>query len=68
MNSFFTFLYGLINPLEPAEEETEERGGSRRVVDLQDDDEEEEDEQRGSAAEDHGKPGQKIVIVGLQNQ
>lgn len=67
MNSFFTFLYGLINPLEPAEE-TEERGGSRRVVDLQDDDEEEEDEHRGRAAKDHGKEGQKIIIVGLQNQ
>uniref|UniRef100_A0A3Q3JVA0 Aspartyl beta-hydroxylase/Triadin domain-containing protein n=1 Tax=Monopterus albus TaxID=43700 RepID=A0A3Q3JVA0_MONAL len=55
LNGFFTFLYGLINPLEPLEEEEhsedEDEGGVRR-----------------RAAKDDGNQGQKIVIVGLHNQ
>uniref|UniRef100_A0A3B4FCW7 Aspartyl beta-hydroxylase/Triadin domain-containing protein n=1 Tax=Pundamilia nyererei TaxID=303518 RepID=A0A3B4FCW7_9CICH len=53
LNGFFTFLYGLINPLEPLEEEegehTEAVRGRRQ-------------------AKDDGNQGQKIVIVGLHNQ
>lgn len=69
LNTFFTFLYGLINPLDPLEDEdNEERGAPRRVGELQDDEEEEEEEQQRSGTRDDGKQGQKIVIVGLQNQ
>lgn len=69
LNGFFTFLYGLINPLEPLEEE-EEHSTSGGIMDAQEEDEEDEDEggviRRG--AKDDGNPGQKIVIVGLHNQ
>uniref|UniRef100_A0A3B4XAQ6 Aspartyl beta-hydroxylase/Triadin domain-containing protein n=1 Tax=Seriola lalandi dorsalis TaxID=1841481 RepID=A0A3B4XAQ6_SERLL len=51
-NSFVSFLYGLINPLEPVEDE--ELGISGEVV--------------GVGAKDDGNQGQKIVIVGLHNQ
>lgn len=76
MNTFFTFLYGLINPLDGAEEEEspEERGASRRSVSLrggggeEEEDEDEEEEERTARAKHVGKTGQKVVIVGLQNQ
>uniref|UniRef100_A0AAQ6ISY9 Aspartyl beta-hydroxylase/Triadin domain-containing protein n=1 Tax=Anabas testudineus TaxID=64144 RepID=A0AAQ6ISY9_ANATE len=71
LNGFFTFLYGLINPLEPLEEEEEEQqSASERVVDLQEEDEEDEDDGgvRRRGAKNDGNQGQKIVIVGLQNQ
>lgn len=69
LNGFFTFLYGLINPLEPLEEE-EERGASGGVVEAQEEDDEDEDEGavRRRGAKDDGNQGQKIVIVGLHNQ
>lgn len=69
-NGFVTFLYGLINPLEPVEEEEEDLGASGEVVEMQEDDEEDEDEGgiRRRGAKDDGNQGQKIVIVGLHNQ
>lgn len=69
LNSFFTFLYGLINPLEsPEEEEHITSGGG--VLEAQEEDEEEDDEGgvRRRGAKDDGNQGQKIVIVGLHNQ
>uniref|UniRef100_A0A4W6G7Q8 Aspartyl beta-hydroxylase/Triadin domain-containing protein n=1 Tax=Lates calcarifer TaxID=8187 RepID=A0A4W6G7Q8_LATCA len=68
LNSFFTFLYGLINPLEPMEEE--ELSASGEVVEAQEEDEGDEDERgvRRRGARDDGNQGQKIVIVGLHNQ
>lgn len=68
LNGFFTFLYGLINPLEPLEEE--EHSASGGLVEAQEEDEEDEDEGgvRRRAAKDDGNQGQKIVIVGLHNQ
>uniref|UniRef100_A0A3Q1GA72 Aspartyl beta-hydroxylase/Triadin domain-containing protein n=1 Tax=Acanthochromis polyacanthus TaxID=80966 RepID=A0A3Q1GA72_9TELE len=70
LNGFFTFLYGLINPLEPLEEEEEERGASGGGVEVQEEDDEDEDDGavRRRAAKDDGNQGQKIVIVGLHNQ
>ncbi|KAJ0012072.1 hypothetical protein NQD34_013047 [Periophthalmus magnuspinnatus] len=70
LNAFFTFLYGLISPPDRAEEGEEEglAEGSRRVVDLREDDDEEEEEERTERARHDGKQGQKVVIVGLQNQ
>lgn len=72
LNGFFTFLYGLINPLEPIEEEEEEQSTSGRIMDTQEEDEEDEDEDEGGVrrrgAKDDGNLGQKIVIVGLHNQ
>lgn len=68
LNGFFTFLYGMINPLESLEEE-EEHSTSGGVGEAQEEDEEDEDEggvRRG--AKDDGNQGQKIVIVGLHNQ
>uniref|UniRef100_A0A3B4TGI0 Fibrous sheath CABYR-binding protein-like n=1 Tax=Seriola dumerili TaxID=41447 RepID=A0A3B4TGI0_SERDU len=67
-NSFVTFLYGLINPLEPVEDE--ELGISGEVVGVHEEDEDEEDERgvRRRGAKDDGNQGQKIVIVGLHNQ
>uniref|UniRef100_A0A3B3ZNQ2 Aspartyl beta-hydroxylase/Triadin domain-containing protein n=1 Tax=Periophthalmus magnuspinnatus TaxID=409849 RepID=A0A3B3ZNQ2_9GOBI len=55
LNAFFTFLYGLISPPDRAEEGEEEglAEGSRR---------------RTERARHDGKQGQKVVIVGLQNQ
>lgn len=69
LNGFFTFLYGLINPLESLEEE-EQHSTSGRVVEAQEEDEEDEDEGvvRRRGAKDDGNQGQKIVIVGLHNQ
>lgn len=68
LNSFFTFLYGLINPLEPLEEDEHSTLGG--VVEAQEEDEEDEDEGRvrRRGAKDDGNQGQKIVIVGLHNQ
>lgn len=69
LNGFFTFLYGLINPLEPLEEEEEEQhGASGRVVEAQEEDEDEGGVRRRRGAKDDGSQGQKIVIVGLHNQ
>lgn len=71
LNGFFTFLYGLINPLEPLEEEEGEHTASGRAKDVQEEDEEDENEEavRGRRqAKDDGNQGQKIVIVGLHNQ
>uniref|UniRef100_A0A3Q4H597 Aspartyl beta-hydroxylase/Triadin domain-containing protein n=1 Tax=Neolamprologus brichardi TaxID=32507 RepID=A0A3Q4H597_NEOBR len=53
LNGFFTFLYGLINPLEPLEEEEGEHAEAVRGR---------------RQAKDDGHQGQKIVIVGLHNQ
>lgn len=70
LNSFFTFLYGLINPLEHLEEEEHRASGG--LYEAQEEDEEEEDEEdrgvRKREAHDDGYRGQKIVIVGLHNQ
>lgn len=68
LNSFFTFLYGIINPLESLEEEEHSTSGG--VREAQEDDEEDEDEGgvRRRGAKDDGNRGQKIVIVGLHNQ
>lgn len=68
LNGFFTFLYGLIEPLE---EEEGEHTASGRAKDVQEEDEEDENEEavRGRRqAKDDGNQGQKIVIVGLHNQ
>lgn len=62
LNSFFTFLYGLINPLE------QEHSTSGRVVEEQEEDEADDDEGGLIRAKDDGNQGQKIVIVGLHNQ
>lgn len=66
LNGFFTFLYGMINPLE----EEEEHSTSGGVGEAQEEDEEDEDEGgvRRRGAKDDGNQGQKIVIVGLHNQ
>lgn len=71
LNGFFTFLYGLINPLEPLEEEEGEHTAAGGGKDVVEDDEEDEDDEavRGRRrAKDDGNKGQKIVIVGLHNQ
>lgn len=67
LNGFFTFLYGLINPLESLEEEEHSTSG---VVEAQEEDEEDEDEEsvRQRRMKDDEKRGQKIIIVGLHNQ
>lgn len=69
LNSFFTFLYGLMNPLEPRDDAAE-RGASRRDMKAHEEDNEDEDEEevRQNEAKDDGNRGQRIVIVGLQNQ
>lgn len=69
LNSFFTFLYGLINPLEVQDDSTD-HDASRRVHKMHEEDEDEEDEGevRQKEAKDDGDRGQRIVIVGLQNQ
>lgn len=66
-NGFFTFLYGMINPLEEEEEPRRALGGG---TGAQEEDEEEEDEGGANVkgAKDHASRGQKIVIVGLHNQ
>lgn len=68
LNGFFTFLYGLINPLDSLEEEEHSTSGG--VVEAQEEDEEDEDERgvRRRGTKDDGNRGQKIVIVGLHNQ
>ncbi|XP_014874808.1 aspartyl/asparaginyl beta-hydroxylase isoform X10 [Poecilia latipinna] len=68
LNSFFTFLYTVINPLEPLEDE--EDHGTSGVMNGQKENEEEEDEEevRQRGAKDDGNKGQKIIIVGLHNQ
>ncbi|KAJ0059111.1 hypothetical protein NL108_007495, partial [Boleophthalmus pectinirostris] len=72
LNAFFTFLYGLISPPDSAEEGEEEgrsAEGSRTAErDLREDDEDEEEEECAGRARHDGKSGQKVVIVGLQNQ
>lgn len=70
-SGFFTFLYGLINPLESLEEDEEQ--AERRSSGLDDEpeeDEEDEDEERvrQRRMKDEDKGGQKIIIVGLHNQ
>uniref|UniRef100_A0A674P8C1 Aspartyl beta-hydroxylase/Triadin domain-containing protein n=1 Tax=Takifugu rubripes TaxID=31033 RepID=A0A674P8C1_TAKRU len=69
LNGFFTFLYGMINPMEPLEEE-EPRSAMGRVMGVQEEDEEEDDEGRANikGTKDDTDRGQKIVIVGLHNQ
>lgn len=67
LNSFFTFLYGLMNPLEPQDHTTEGRA-SRRDMKAHEEDDEDEEEVRQNEAKDDGNRGQRIVIVGLQNQ
>lgn len=69
LNSFFTFLYGLMNPLEP-QDDTTEGGASRRDMKAHEEDEDDEDEEevRQNEAKDNENRGQRIVIVGLQNQ
>lgn len=68
MNGFFTSLYGMINPLE----EEEPRPALGGVMGAEEEEEEEEDEEEGEAngkgTKDDATRGQKIVIVGLQNQ
>ncbi|KAM6919154.1 aspartyl/asparaginyl beta-hydroxylase [Xenentodon cancila] len=66
LNGFFTFLYGLINPLEPPEDGEESRGVVKDHEQEEDDEDEGEVRQRG--AKDDENRGQKIVIVGLHNQ
>lgn len=68
MNSFFTFLLGLINPLKPLDEEDEEDCYS--VMKEHDRDEEDEDPRgyKDRGAKEAPSKGQKVVIVGLQNQ
>lgn len=67
-NGFFTFLYGLINPLEEDEEQEERR--SSGVEEAQDEEDEDEDEERvrQRRMKEQDKGGQKIIIVGLHNQ
>uniref|UniRef100_H3CCI5 Aspartyl beta-hydroxylase/Triadin domain-containing protein n=1 Tax=Tetraodon nigroviridis TaxID=99883 RepID=H3CCI5_TETNG len=67
VNGFFTFLYGMLAPLEEEEEPRRALGG---VVGALEDDEEEEDEggPSGRGTKDEAARGQKIVIVGLHNQ
>lgn len=70
-NGFFTFLYGLINPLESLEEDEEqEERRSLGVDEAQDEDDEDEDEERvrQRRLKEDDKGGQKIIIVGLHNQ
>uniref|UniRef100_A0A3P9K3A4 Aspartyl beta-hydroxylase/Triadin domain-containing protein n=1 Tax=Oryzias latipes TaxID=8090 RepID=A0A3P9K3A4_ORYLA len=68
LNNFFTFLFGLINPLKPLDEEEEE--DCFTVMKEHDKDEEDEDprEYRHRGAKDAPSKGQKVVIVGLHNQ
>lgn len=70
-NGFFTFLYGLINPLESLEEdeEQEERRSSGLDEEPEDDEEDEDEERvRQRRMKEDDKGGQKIIIVGLHNQ
>lgn len=66
LNGFFTFLYGLINPLEDGDE-CGITGGVMKAHEEEDDDEV-EDKIRQRGDKDDGSRGQKIVIVGLHNQ
>lgn len=68
VNGFFTFLYGMLTPLEEEEEPRRALGGV--VGGALEDDEEEEDEggAGGRGTKDEAARGQKMVIVGLHNQ
>lgn len=66
LNGFFTFLYGLINPLESLEEEEHSASGGREEEDEEEDDDDEGFRRRGANYD--GNRGQKIIIVGLHNQ
>lgn len=70
LNGFFTFLYGLLNPLETLTEEEEEERGTSGLIEAQDEDDEDEDEERvrQRRLKEDDKGGQKIIIVGLHNQ
>lgn len=73
LNTFFTFLYGLVNPPDTVEEEEEDRGpresrASRHSVDHWGEEDDEDEEEQTTRAKHDGKPNQKVVIVGLQNQ
>ena len=71
LNSFFTFLYGLINPLEHTDEEELTASGEALEANDEDEDDDDDDDESGirrRGAKDDGKQGQKIVIVGLHNQ
>lgn len=71
LNSVFTFLYGLINPLEYLEEENRGASGVARPTEEEDDDDDEDNDEDGARTtgrKDDSDRGQKIVIVGLQNQ
>ncbi|KAA8587594.1 hypothetical protein FQN60_016456 [Etheostoma spectabile] len=68
LNGFFTFLYGLINPLEPLEEDEHSASGGLVEAQEEEDDEEDEDEgrfgKRGADDDDDdddGNRGQKIM-------
>lgn len=70
LNSFFTFLYDLINPMESLEEEEDdEHSALGRAGDAQEEDDEDGDEVAvRKRSKDDSSQGQKIVIVGLHNQ
>uniref|UniRef100_A0AAV2JUE1 Uncharacterized protein n=1 Tax=Knipowitschia caucasica TaxID=637954 RepID=A0AAV2JUE1_KNICA len=70
LNTFFTFLYGVISPSDSDEtEEDEEERRHGRADSLRDEDEEEDEEdERERQTRRESKLGQKVVIVGLQNQ
>uniref|UniRef100_A0A3Q3G5V7 Aspartyl beta-hydroxylase/Triadin domain-containing protein n=1 Tax=Labrus bergylta TaxID=56723 RepID=A0A3Q3G5V7_9LABR len=68
LNGFFTFLYGLINPLEYLEEDERSYSGGDLEAREEDEEDEDEDRVRRRDTKDDGSQGQKIVIVGLQNQ
>uniref|UniRef100_A0A3Q2ECP0 Aspartyl beta-hydroxylase/Triadin domain-containing protein n=1 Tax=Cyprinodon variegatus TaxID=28743 RepID=A0A3Q2ECP0_CYPVA len=67
LNSFFTFLYGLINPLENREDEAG-GGTAGGVMKGHEENDEDDDDVRQEAAKGDGNNGQKIIIVGLHNQ
>ena len=68
LNGFFTFLYGLINPLETLKEEEHTASGGVSEAQEEDEDDEDDGRVRRRRAKDDGNQGQKIVIVGLHNQ
>uniref|UniRef100_A0A8C6NT00 Fibrous sheath CABYR-binding protein-like n=1 Tax=Nothobranchius furzeri TaxID=105023 RepID=A0A8C6NT00_NOTFU len=70
LNGFFTFLYGLINPLEPVEVtgKRSSSGGFTNEHEEEDEEEEDEGEVRQRGANGDGSRDQKIIIVGLHNQ
>lgn len=66
LNGFFTFLYGLINPLESLEEE--QHSASEGFREAREDEDEDDEGFRKREENYDGSQGQKIVIVGLHNQ